>query len=95
MEIDVVIQESVDVLYEAFGHPGLEEEWAKIEKKLEEARYNPGTPQPLADCMLALLLAAKSRGFSVKTVFQELAKVAEDTKNRHWKKMPDGTYQAT
>lgn len=89
-----VVQQSVDKLHDVFEKCDLEAEWKKIQKKIEEARYNPGDIKPLADCMFSILLAARSRGFSVKAMMQELEKVAEANLKSSWKKMPDGTYQA-
>jgi hypothetical protein len=89
-----VIQQSVDKLHDTFDRSDLEMEWKKIEQKLEEATYNPGDVRPLADCIFSVLLAAKSRGYTVEAVFKELAKVAEDNLHKRWKKMPDGTYRS-
>ena len=76
-------------------HPTLEIEAKKINQKLKEAKYNPGDVTPLADCMLALMLAAKNQGYSVKALFQKFNHVAEEIGSKHWKKMPDGTYHAS
>lgn len=92
--MEELVQKSVDKLHDIFEKSDLESEWKKIQKKMEEARYNPGDVKPLADCIFSILLAARSRGFSVKTVFHELEKVAQSNLNKSWKKMPDGTYQA-
>jgi hypothetical protein len=91
---DELVQKSVDRLHDIFEKSDLESEWKKIQKKMEEARYNPGNVRPLADCIFSILMAARSRGFSVKTVINELEKVAQSNINKSWKKMPDGTYQA-
>ncbi len=88
------LQTIVDELHEKLEHPDLAIETKKIQQKLREASYNEGDIQPLADCVLALLLAAKSRGCSVETLFDEVNRVAADIKSRDWKKMPNGTYQA-
>jgi hypothetical protein len=92
--MEELIQKSVDKLHDIFEKSDLESEWKKIQVKMEEARYNPGDIKPLADCIFSILMAARSRGFSVKTVFHELEKVAQSNLNKSWKKMPDGTYQA-
>lgn len=94
MDINV-ITESVERLHEVFGNPTLEVERKKIESKLEAAEYNTGDVRSLADCILALLLAAKGRGFSVNAVFDELTKAAKETHARHSKKMPSNTDPAT
>ena len=93
LKIDDSIQECVDELHEYLQHPDLEIETRKINQKLREAKYNPGSLKPLADCMLAILLAARSGGYPVKAVFEELMKVAKDIRGKKWKKMPDGTYR--
>jgi len=87
-----MLQKVIDELHEKLEHPGLEIETKKIFQKLREAKYNPGATHPLADCMLAILLAAKHQGFSVKTMFDALDQVAKDIGSKKWKKMPDGTY---
>lgn len=87
------IQKSIDHLHDVFDRSDLEVEWQKIEQKLEEARYNPGDVTPLADSVFSLLLAARSRGFSVRAVLAALEKIAERNLDRKWKKMPDGTYR--
>jgi len=89
------IHASVEKLHELFERSDLDMERRKINEKLEEAQYNPGAVRPLADCMFSLLLAARSRGYSVDMVFEELEKVARDNMERRWKQMPDGTYHAT
>ena len=94
MQIDDSIQKAVDELHEYLQKPDLEIETKKINQKLREASYDKGSVTPLADCMLAILLAAKSEGFSVKAVFESLQKVAKDIRGKKWKKMPDGTYVA-
>jgi hypothetical protein len=92
MEMQELLQKTVDELHEKLDHPGIDIEAKKIDQKLREARYNPGDVTPLADCMLAILLAARSQGFTVRSVFRSLQKVAEDIGSKKWKKMPDGTY---
>ena len=94
MQADPVVQQAVDHLYEKLEHPGLEQEITKITRKFQEARYNPGDIHPLADCMLAILMAAKNAGFTVDMVFEALERLARDTMSKDWKKMPDGTYQS-
>lgn len=94
MEIDDVVHQTVEKLHEALGHPTIEDERKKIEHKFQEARYNPGEVRVWADCILALLLAARSQGFTTKTVLDELSRVAKDALSKKWKKMPDGTHQA-
>ena len=95
MQVDDVVGESVEKLHQVFGHPTFDVERRKIERKLEEAKYNPGNARALADCMLALLLIAKGWGFSPEVVFEELGRVAKECMGKRWKKMPDGTYQAS
>jgi hypothetical protein len=84
----------VEQLHKTFERSDLDIEWKKIEQKLEEARYNPGDIGPLADCILSILLAARSRGFKVEAVLEALNRTAEDHLDRRWKRMEDGTYQA-
>ena len=88
------IQKSVDQLHEIFERTDLEIETRKLQKKIEEARYDPGNVRPLADCIFSILLAARSRGFSVKQVMESLEEVSRDNLNKQWKKMEDGTYQS-
>ena len=90
-----VIEQSVEKLHETFENTDLEMEWKKIQTKMEEARYNPGALKPLADCIFSILLAARSRGYAVPAVFEALDAIAAKNLDRKWKKMPDGTYQAT
>ena len=92
--MDDTLSMSVEKLHETFDRSDLDVEWKKIQHKIEEAKYNPGDVKPLADCIFSILLAARSRGHSVEAVLTELNKVAKDSLNRRWKKMPDGTYQA-
>jgi hypothetical protein len=94
MKTDPAIQESIEKLREVFGHPGIDEERRKIEQKLQEAHYTPGSVRVWADCLLATLLAARSQGFSAQDVFDDLARLAQDVAKKQWKKMPDGTYRA-
>ena len=94
MEVDQIVCDSVEKLYEIFGHPSFFDEKTKIENKLEEAQYNPGSVRVWSDCILAVLLAARGQGYSPKAVFKDLAQLAADTREKTWKKMPDGTYQA-
>lgn len=93
LKIDERLQDCVNTLYEHLEHPDLEAETKKIQQKLREAKYNPGDPKPLADCILAILLAARSGGHTVDTVFEKLMKLAEELRGKRWKKMPDNTYQ--
>ena len=88
------IQKCVDKLHGVFDRTDLEIEFKKLEHKFEEARYNPGAIRPLADCILSILLAARSRGFSVTDMLNELDRVSCENIARNWKKMEDGTYQA-
>lgn len=88
------IEACVEQLHDTFDRTDLDAEWTKMQQKVEEARYNPGDVRPLADCMLSLLLAARSRGHKAGVVLDALSKVAEANLDREWKKMPDGTYQA-
>ena len=85
---------NVDKLYEIFEQPTFDTERKKIESKLNEAKYHYGDPHILADCMLALLLIGKSWGASPQVILDELEKLAEKATEHHWKKMPDGTFQA-
>lgn len=93
LQIDDSIQQCVDELHEYLDKPDLDVETKKINQKLREAKYNKGDVKPLADCVLAVLLAARSEGFTVKMVFDALMKVAREIRGKQWKKMPDGTYQ--
>ena len=95
MDKDNVIHRSVELLHGTFERTDLEVEWRKIEQKLEEASYSHGDVRPLVDCIFSLLLAARSRGYSVGAVMKELEAVASRNLERRWKKMPDGTYRAT
>ena len=90
-----VLDHSVEKLHEVFDRTDIEVELKKIEQKMEEARYSPGDIKPLVDCMFSLLLAARSRGYKVPAVMEELNRVAEKNLQHRWKKMPDGTYRAT
>jgi hypothetical protein len=94
MQADPAIEQAVNLLYEKLEHPGLEVEIKKIAAKLREAQYNPGDIQPLADCLLAILLAGKNAGFTVGMMFDALRRLAVGIQNRDWKKMQDGTFQA-
>ncbi len=87
-----VLQTTVDELAEKLDHPGLDVEVKKINQKLREARYNHADIKLWADCMLAVLLITKHEGYSVESTFEQLILLAEELKNRDWKKMPDGTY---
>lgn len=88
-----LLQRTVDELAEKLEHPGLEIEARKIKQKLREAEFNKADIYIYADCILAVLLIAKSQGYSVESTFDHLVKLAEKIKSRNWKKMPDGTYQ--
>ena len=92
-ELYTQLQAIVEELHDKLEKPDLEIESRKIMQKLNEAKYDKGNVTPLADCMLAILLAARSGGHSVRSVFDALAHVAEDIKGKNWKKMPDGTYR--
>ena len=92
-KLDDSIQQCVDELHEYLQHPDLEVETKKINQKLREAKYNPGALKPLADCMLAILLAARSEGYSADAVFTELMRLAKEIRGKKWKKLPDGTYR--
>lgn len=89
-----VLNASVEKLHETFDRTDLEVEFRKIQKKIEEARYNKGALRPLVDCIFSLLLAARSRGYDVRAVLADLDKVAEESLMARWKKMPDETYQS-
>ncbi len=92
MDIDM-LEASVEKLHGVFERTDIEMEWKKIEQKLNEAKYSPGSVRPLADSIFSLLLAARSEGFSVKAVLAELEKVAQANLEHRWKRMDDGTYQ--
>jgi len=89
-----VLQQAVEKLHAMFDRSDVEIELKKIQRKMEEAKYNPGDVKPFADCILAILLAARSEGFSVADVMQELHRTASAGLSKRWKRMPDGTYQA-
>jgi hypothetical protein len=89
-----VLHQSVEKLHSIFERTDIEIEWKKIQEKIQEARYNPGDPRPLADCIFSILLAARSRGYDVAAMLKELDKVATANLERRWKKMEDGTYRA-
>ncbi len=72
-----VLEASVEKLHEVFERTDIEMEWKKVEQKLGEAKYSPGDVRPLAASIFSLLLAARSEGFSVKTVLTELENVAQ------------------
>ena len=93
MNIDI-IEACVEQLHDTFDRTDLGAEWVKMKHKIEEARYNPGDVRPLADCILSLLLAARSRGHKARVVLEALSNVSQENMDREWKKMPDGTYQA-
>lgn len=93
-ELAGTLERCVEKLHATFERTDLEMEARKIQEKIQEARYNPGDATPLADCILSILLAARSHGFSVAEVLRTLQKVAEANLDRRWKKMPDGTYHA-
>ncbi len=95
MDMKEVIRMCVDELHGIFKETDIDAERKKIDAKLEEAKYNPGALRPIADCMIALLLVAKSRGYGVEAVLKELEQAAQENTGRKWKKMPDGTYQAS
>ncbi|MBL7114373.1 MAG: DUF550 domain-containing protein [Kiritimatiellae bacterium] len=92
MQIDSVIDKTIEELHEKLGHPDIDVEARKIASKLEEAHYNPGDVMPLADCIIAILLAGRNQGFSPSKVFDAVTKVCENVSGRDWKQMPDGTY---
>ena len=92
VQIDSVIDTIVEELHEKLGHPDIDAEARKIVSKLEEAHYNPGDVTPLADCIIAILLAGRSQGFPPSKVFEAVTKVCENVSGRDWKRMPDGTY---
>lgn len=92
MDIEL-LESSVAKLHAVFDQTDIEVEWKKIEQKLNEARYSPGDVRPLADGVFSLLLAARSEGYSVKAVLDELEKVAQANLEHRWKRMEDGTYQ--
>jgi hypothetical protein len=89
-----IIEECIEKLHDTFERTDLEMEGRKIQQKLEEARYNPGAVNPLADCILSLLMAARSRGYKAGAVMEALTNIAKENINKDWKKMPDGTYRA-
>lgn len=88
------LQDSVEKLHQTFERSDLEIECRKIQKKLEEAKYDPGSLRPLVDCIFSLFIAARSRGYNAEAVLKELEKVASESLSKRWKKMPDGTYQS-
>ena len=90
-----MIEQSVEKLHGLFDRCDVEIESVKIRKKMEEASFNLGDVRPLADCIFSILLAARSRGHGPPAVFAELEKVSRSNLARKWKKMEDGTYQAT
>ncbi|MBT3295877.1 MAG: hypothetical protein HN919_07465 [Verrucomicrobia bacterium] len=92
MDVDQ-LEASVEKLHEVFDCTDIEMEWKKVEQKLNEAKYSPGSVRPLADSIFSLLLAARSEGYKVKAVLAELDKVAADNLAHRWKRMADGTYQ--
>ena len=92
MQIDPIIEKTIEELHEKLGHPDTDAEARKIARKLEEARYNPGDVTPLADCVIAILLAGRNQGFSPSTVFDAVRTVCDNIAGRDWKRMPDGTY---
>jgi hypothetical protein len=94
MKVDDAVQKSVEKLREVFGHPGLDDERKKLEQKIGQAKYSPGSVRVWADCVLAILLAARSQGFQPQAVLDELEKLAKESLSKKWKKMPDGTFQA-
>jgi hypothetical protein len=89
-----VIEACVEKLHDTFDRSDLDIEWTKMQKKMEEARYNPGDVKPLADCIFSLLLAARSRGYKAGAVLETLTRLSEVNLEKDWKRMPDGTYQA-
>ena len=93
-ELGETLDRCIETLHATFERSDLEVEQKKILQKLDEARYNPGDATPLADCILSLFLAARSRGFSAGAMLRTLEKVAKANTDRRWKKMPDGTYHA-
>lgn len=94
MDIDPVIAATIEELHEKLGHPDIDAEARKIAKKLIEARYNPGDATPLADCIVAILVAGRNQGFSPATMMQAVRNVCEKLSSREWKRMADGTWQA-
>jgi hypothetical protein len=95
MRIDESLSKCVEELHQKFSETDLDAERKKIDAKLEEAKYSPGDIRPLADCVIALLLVARSRGYAVDDFMEVLQRVARENTGRNWKKMPDGTYQAS
>jgi hypothetical protein len=89
-----VIEACVEKLHDTFDRSDLDIEWTKMQSKMEEARYNPGDVKPLSDCILSLLLAARSRGHKAGAVLESLTRISEANLKKDWKRMPDGTYQA-
>lgn len=89
-----VVSQAVEKLHGIFERTDLDVEWKKIQEKMQEAKYSAGDIKPLADCIFSILLAARSRGYGVRAVMEELKRIAEDSMTRRWKKMPDGTYRA-
>ncbi|MBT3191792.1 MAG: hypothetical protein HN341_04490 [Verrucomicrobia bacterium] len=95
MPIDIeTIEACVEKLHDTFDRTDLDIEWTKIKQKAKEARYNPGDVRPLADCILSILLAARSEGHKAGTVLDALSRMSAMNIEKEWKKMPDGTYQA-
>ena len=94
MEISGDIQQRIEKLYEILKHPTLEAEHRKLEKKIEEIKYNLGDIHPVADCILIILLLARRQGFSVEAVLKALDEQSQTYLKREWKQMPDGTYQS-
>jgi phosphoribosyl-ATP pyrophosphohydrolase len=64
----------------------------KLIEEAKEAKENPDNVYEYADCLLALIAAAKSKGITMPDLMKAAAKKIDICYERDWEKMQDGTY---
>lgn len=78
---------------EVLKDPNYQNYLNKLKDEIKEVEEDPTNIEEFSDCLIALLAATETAGFSYKELKKSALKKIKVNINRNWEQKPDGTFQ--